>query len=531
MNRFLRRANAKLTVGNAAWLLSGSAFMSMFLGLWRERLLAGNVGLNNPLYSAYLTAFRVPDFMFAILTSGALSVTFIPILSERLSKGNRKSAWELSSSLMNFMALLALIASIIMIIFAGPLSKLLAPGFDSELQAHVATMMRLMSVNPFLFAISSVMASMQQAVRRFFFVALAPSVYNLCIILGVIYLYPRFGIEGVAFGVIIGAIVQLITAASGLQGLGFVYFPRIFWKNHGFREVLRILPARSFDQSIDYVNNIVENNIASGISKTAVGLYQVAFNLHAVPINLIGVAISTAAFPQMTERINQGRPDLFKKELLAVLRIIIWLAMPVSAIAYFGRGYLVRLVTGQGNKVVASLVGLLVVSIFFRSIFHIMSRVYYAHHDTKTPLKISVFSILLNITLAITLARPGAYGIQGLAIAQSLTALVEVMILITVLTKRYPGFFTMSFLTGILRMISATGIMSFVLYTLIRVLPLRVSDKGLFSLMPKFSIIVGCSMIVYVIVSALFKLREADPIIKRVKRAIFFQAKPDSPIT
>jgi putative peptidoglycan lipid II flippase len=197
-------------------------------------------------------------------------------------------------------------------------------------------MMRVIAVNPFIFAVATVIASMQQAVGRFTFYALAPTIYNIGIIIGILFFTKGItifgwhvfdgGIMGVTLGVVLGAIMQLLVSSIGLFGLGFDYRFKIFWKNKGFRQVLRILPARSLDQGADYVNNIVEVNIASGMKSGSVAAYQQATTLHMVPINLIGVAISTAAFPRMTEYLSNGRPDLFKRELQSIIRVIIWLA-------------------------------------------------------------------------------------------------------------------------------------------------------------------------------------------------------------
>ncbi len=524
MNRLLNRANKRAPIFWAAGLLAGSTLVANLLGLLRERLLLANFGVGSEV-DAYKAAFTIPDFMFFILTSGALSVTFIPVFNERLSNNNKKSAWELSNSLLNFMAVITFVASILIMLFAKPLVHVVASGLEGFEAEQAASMMRIIAINPFLFSISSVFTSMQQAVGRFFFFALAPSFYSFGIIVGILGLSPHYGIEGVAYGVVIGSVLQLMVAALGLYGMGYRYFPKIFWRNRGFKEVLGLLPARSVDQGIDYFNNIVEINLASRLSAGAITAYQTAYTLHSVPITLIGVAISTAAFPRISDRLNQGRPDLFKRDLLRILRVIIWLALPAAVIAYFGRGYLVRLLAAGGNPIIASLLGLLVVSIFFRSIFHIMSRSFYAQHDTKTPLKISIFAILLNIILAITLARPEAYGINGLAMAQSIVAFVEVAILVTVLCKRYPGFLTPDFIGAGLRMMSAAGLMSFVTYALVKVLPLSAVDRGFASLVPKFGLIVLVSLTCYTVLSWVFRLEEAEPIMAKTRKLLFGQWK------
>lgn len=526
MQRILARANRSVSVALAAGLLAGSSLVAQLLGLLRERLLIANFDIGSAV-DAYKVAFTIPDFMFFVLVSGALSVTFIPVFNERLAKGNKKSAWELSSSLINFMAVITLVASVLIMIFADPLVRyVVAPGLDEQTTFLAVSMMRIIAVNPFLFAISSVLTSMQQAFGRFFFFALAPSLYSLGIIFGIMYIAPHVGIMGVAYGVVIGSIIQLIAAGLGMWGMGFDYRSRIFWKNLGFRRVLDLLPARSFDQGIDYFNNLVEINLASRLRSGAITSYQIATTLHMVPVTLIGVAISTAVFPKMTERLVQGRPDLFKRELQTVMRVIIWLALPTAVIAFFCRGYLVRLLVANGNATIATLLGLLVVAILFRSIYHIASRAFYAQQDTKTPLYISLAAIGLNIALAVLLARPENFGIYGLAIAQSLVAVFEVVILFVVLVRRFPGVLDLNFVNSVLRMVSAAGLAGIFTYILVSFLfPLRAGDSGFMVLVPKFGSIVILSMLAYFFFSAVFRLTEVRPVIERVLRVVFRQFK------
>lgn len=527
------RANKRLTVQLAAALLAGSTLVSSLLGMFRDRLLNGAYYDTYPVgIDAYTVAFTIPDFMFFILVSGALSVTFIPVFNQRLGSGNKKSAWELSTSLVNFMALVTLVASILIIIFAEPLVRyVVGPGLDESGRNLAISMMRVIAVNPFLFAIATVIASMQQAVGRFTFFALAPTIYNIGIIIGVLFFTGGInifgwqifegGIMGVALGVVLGSILQLMVSSIGLMGLGFDYRFKIYWKNKGFRQVLRLLPARSLDQGADYLNSIVETNIASRMAAGTVRAYQQATTLHMVPINLIGVAISTAAFPKMTERLSQGRPDLFKNELQSVLRVIIWLAMPVAVIAFFTRGYLVNFIKNGGDALMAGLLGALVVAILFRSIYHIAARSFYAQQDTKTPLYISVFAIGLNIALAIWFTTSLDMGAYGLAWAQSIVAAVEVAILFAIMATRIRGLFDILFVRAIWRMAGATGLMAIVTYITVQLFQLGANDQSFLATFPKFAVIVAVSLSIYVFFSKVLKLTEADPVIKKARSLLF----------
>lgn len=537
VSRVVSRVNKRLSLQIAAALLAGSSLISALLGLFRDRLLNSTYYLTYPEgIDAYTVAFIIPDFMFFVLVSGALSVTFIPVFNERLLKGNKKSAWALSTSMVNLMAIVTLIASILIIIFAEPLVRyVVAPGLDESGRALAISMMRVIAINPFLFAIASVVASMQQAVGRFVFFALAPTIYNIGIIIGIVWFTNGInlfgwqvfegGIMGVALGVVLGSMMQLIVSSIGLIGMGFDYRFKIYWKNKGFRRVLSLLPARSVDQGMDYFNSIVETNLASRMAAGTVRAYQQATTLHMVPITLIGVAISTAAFPNMTERLSQGRPDLFKNELQSVLRVIVWLALPVSAIAYFTRGYLVNFIVNGGDSLIAGILGILTIAILFRSVYHIASRSFYAQQDTRTPLYISFFTIGLNIALAVYFTMSLGLGAYGLAWAQSIVAAVEVLILFVIMSSRIPRLFDATFFDGLWRMMGATAAMSVVTYIGVSSLNLMAEDRSFFATFPKFAIIVVTSLGAYLAFSRLLKLKEAAPVIKRLEALAFWQVK------
>ena len=530
------RVNQKATVQLAAVLISSSTLLSMLFGFFRERLLNGYYYDTYPkALDAYTAAFMVPDFMFFILVSGALSVTFIPVFNQRMGSGNKKSAWQLSTSMINFMALVTLVASLLMIIFAYPLIHyVIAPGLDESGTGLAVSMMRVIAVNPFLFAIATVIASIQQAVGRFTFYALAPTIYTVGIIIGItfftgginIFGWQVFegGIMGVALGVAFGSVLQLIVSSIGLLGLGFDYRFKIYWRNKGFRRVLLLLPARSMDQGMDYIVGIVETNLASRMAQGTVRAYNQATTLHLAPINLIGVAISTAAFPKMTERLSEGRPDLFKRELQMILRVIIWLSLPVAIVTYFTRGYLVNFIKNGGDPLMAGLLGSLVVAILFRSVYFIAARSFYAQQDTRTPLYISVFAIALNVILAVWFTMSLGMGPYGLAWSQSIVAVVEAFILFTIMGRRTPGLFDKVFWHAIGRMASATGFMSVVSYVMVLTFQLQATDNNFLATFPKFVVITSVSLGFYVFVSWLMQLEEAKPVVRFVRKLLFGRA-------
>ena len=534
-------ANMKLSVKTAAIVLASSTLASALLGLFRDRLLNSYyLGTYPTGIDAYTAAFTIPDFMFFLLTSGALAVSFIPVFNQRLMIGNKKSAWELSSSLLNLLAILTLITSVLIMIFADPLIRyIVSPGLDESGMILAINMTRVIAVNPFLFSIATVLTSIQQAVGRFVFYAFAPAIYNVGIIIGITCFtngIDLFGIQvfeggimGVAIGVILGAIMQLIVALIGLFGLGFDYDFKIYWRNQGFRSILKLLPPRSLDQGVDYINSIVNTNLSSRMGAGAVRSFNQATSLHQMPINLIGVAISTAFFPKLTEELGSGDKREFYNTFRKALRMIIWISLPVAAIAFFTRGYVVSFISNIGNNdsngTIASVLGTLVIAIFARSVFHIASRGFYAYQDTKTPFVVSVVAIGLTIIMSIAFYLLG-WGVDGLGLAQSLGAIVEIVILLFILQKRSnKQILDKAFWKAFARMLFATFIAGCVSFSMTKFIPLMATDTSLVITIPKFLLIAAISITSYLLASFFLNLDEVKPVLNYIKKILFKNVK------
>ena len=518
-------ANAKLSVKAAAVILASSTLVSALLGIFRDRWLNSMYYDTYPAgLDAYTAAFTVPDFLFFLITSGALAVTFIPIFNQRLVSGNKKSAWELSASLINLLAIISLVASVLIMIFADPLVRyIVAPGLNESSMALAINMMRVIAINPFLFSISTVLSSMQQAVGRFVFYAIAPALYNIGIIIGILgftnginlFGWQIFegGIMGVALGVVFGAIMQLVVSIIGLVGIGFEYEFKIYWKNQGFRKVLKTLPIRSIDQGIDY--------ITSRMGEQSIRAFQQGSSLHSMPVNLIGVAISTAFFPQLSEEAGRNDEDKFRDTLRSALRMIVWISLPISIVAFFARGYVVNFIKNGGDPKIASVHACFIVAIFTQSLYHIVARGYYAKQNTRTPLIISIIAFIVQVIAAVGLSFAG-FGPEGLAHAVSISALFEVVVLLW-FENRDMGrkLLTKIFWRAMLKMTIASIITGVASYAMTKLLPLRATDNSFFDTFPKFCLITIVSAIVYIIVCLVLRVEEVKPVINKIKQVLF----------
>lgn len=530
-------ANIQLSVKTAAIVLASSTLVSALLGIFRDRWLNSMYYDTYPAgLDAYTAAFTVPDFLYFIITSGALAVTFIPVFNQRLVAGNKKSAWELSTSTLNFLALISFIASIFIMIFADPLVRyIVAPGLNEQSMPLAINMMRVIAINPFLFSISTVLSSMQQAVKRFVFYAIAPALYNVGIIVGIlvftnginIFGWQIFegGIMGVAIGVVFGALLQLFASIIGMVGIGFQYNFKIYWKNQGFRTVLKLLPTRSADQSIDYVMSILNTNLASRMGEQAIRAYQQAASLKSMPVNLIGVAISTAFFPKLSEDAASEDIEKFTDTFKQSLSTIVWISLPVAIIAFFIRGYVVNFIKNGGDPKIASVLGSFVIAIFFQSVFHIASRGFYARQNTKIPLILSVVSFAVQLVFALIFSSSG-FGPEGLAYALSISALVEVSLLLIILNKQMKGkIFDKTMISSLTRILIASAIAGMASYVMTKIMPLRAADNSFLSTFPKFCVICAVSLLVYIGACVALKIEEVRPVINKVRQVLFKNVK------
>ncbi len=502
-----------------AALVIGLSFMvSRLLGLLRDRLLVARFGVG-PETDAYTAAFRLPELLFTLLVSGAFAVAFIPVFAEHLSKNDRKEAWEMSSVLLNFLLIFTAVAGAIAFIFADPITALLAPGFNAYQHELTVNLTRIMLVTPMLFAVSSLLGSIAQSFGRFVVFALASVFYNLGIIFGIVYLSPTDSIYGVAWGVVIGALLQALLQIGGLAGLGYRYHWSLKFRRNDVQRVVKLMVPRSLDQGIDQIHYIIETIIASRLQVGSLAAYYFANNLKNVPLVLIGNSIATAAFPTMASRAAKGALEVLIREFVINARLILFLVIPAAIVTVIMRGYIVRLLYGFGDSTTANTLGWFAGAIIFQALFFLIARMFYALQDSKTPLYVSLSAIVFNIPLSFGLSHE--FGVVGLAMSQSFIAVLEVAVLTLLLQSRMKQIGLSAIWAGLWRMLLAGVIMVGVTYILVaRVAPLYVNDIGFMTVAPKFFGILAVSLVAYFIPCYLLDLHEARKVYGKLKEQI-----------
>jgi len=516
--QLVSRLNRRQTVGGAAVLISVLYLVSRLLGLVRDRLLVTHFGVGSTL-DAYTAAFRVPDLLFNLLISGAFAVAFIPVFTEHWEKEGNGDAWKITSSLLNLLVLATAVVGAVAFILADPLTTIVAPGFDPERHRITVELTRIMLITPVMFAVASVLGSVQQAFNRFVFFAVAGALYNFGIIGGILWLAPHLGIYGVAWGVVAGVIIQVFVEWGGLYGLGFKYRPILGLHLRGTRQVLKLMLPRSLDQGLDQLNYIVETMIGSTLAQGSVAALNFANNLKNVPLVLIASSITTAVFPQLSASANRGDRAKLVEVYVQNARLILFLALPSAVFAVVMRGYIVRLLYASGNAATANALGWFAGTIVFSSLFMLVSRVYYAMKDTRTPFTLSLISIPTNIALSFILSR--WFGVAGLAAGASIVAAAETVALMLILRRRHGSFGEASIWHGGWRMLLSSVIMGITVYLLMKqYLPLYALDKGFMTLAPKFGIILTVGVVAYFLPCFLLKVKEAESFTGRLRRAV-----------
>ena len=321
--------------------------------------------------------------------------------------------------------------------------------------------------------------------------------------------------------------MMVFTYSCDVAGLDYEF--KIYWKNQGFRSILKLLPARSLDQGIDYINGIVNTNLSSRMGAGAVRSFNQASSLHQMPVNLIGVAISTAFFPKLTEELGENNQREFYNTFRRALRMIIWISLPISVIAFFTRGYVTSFISNIGNNdsngTIASVLGTLCIAIFARSIFHIASRGFYANQDTRTPFIVSIVAVGLTILMSIGFFLVG-WGVDGLGLAQSLGAIIEIAILIFILQKRSKNeLLNRNFWQAMTKILTASVIAGCVAFSMTKFIPLMATDNSLVITIPKFLLISAISIGSYLVASYFLNIEEVEPIFNYLKRILFKNIK------
>jgi len=448
------------TVTFAAILLAISALISRFLGLVRDRLLAGKFGAGEEL-DIYFAAFRIPDFVYGILIMGGVAAVFLPVFSEYFKK-EKDQAWEFASNLLNCFFILLIVTCGILALFTPLLINLISPGFSPENKELTIALTRIMFLSPIFFGLSSIFSGMLHYFNRFLAYSLVPVIYNLGIIFGILFLVPVFGLYGLAYGVILGAVFHWLFQLPVARAAGYRYRPVFNFRSPGLSRAFKLMVPRTIGAAAYHINLIVITAIASTLTAGSIAIFNFANNLQYFPIGLIGVSFSTAAFPALTKIWASGQKEEFFKVFSSIFRQILFLIIPISILVFILRAQIVRIILGTGEfgwletRLTAASLGIFSLSVFAASFVPFLAKVFYSFHDTKTPLVASLLSMVLNVLLCFSLVFflgfPNSFqeftiealklqgidniSVIGLPLALSLSAVFQFFLLLFLLKRK-----------------------------------------------------------------------------------------------
>jgi len=430
------------------------------VGLFRERVLTTTFGAGD-VFDAFVAAFRVPDLIFNLVVLGALSAAFIPLFTEKLVKGKKgeEQAFEFSTTVLNMMVLVVGLLGIVYVLLAKQMVMLIAPGFSGDKLELTIMLSRVMALQPLLLSVSFVWSGMLNSFKRFVVYALAPILYNLGIIFGVLVLVPVMGVAGLAWGVVLGAAMHMTIQLPSVMIVGWRWQPVIKWSSNDIRKLWRMMIPRVVGLAAMQVNLLTVTVIGSTLMTGSIAVFHLANNVQYLPVGIFGIAFAQAAFPTLAEQIARGRKKEFCNTLTRIFRYIMFFVIPVSLYFYLLRAQIVRVLFGDGafdwedTILTFETFGWLVMSIFAQATIPLLARAFYVQQNTKTPVLISVFSMAINVGLALLLAP--SMGVQGLALAFSVSAVVNLMLLLGVLHWQLGGFDDRVVLTSLLKMVLA----------------------------------------------------------------------------
>ncbi len=466
-------------IAQAAGLVMAGFLLSRLLGLARETVIAGIYG-GSRAYDAYVAAARPPETLFLVIAGGAVGSAFIPTLADYLARGQRAGAYRLTSTVINLIFLVMATLSALCALFARPLvATVLVPRFDAQAQLLTARLLRIMLLTPVIFGVSGLLMGYLNAHQRFLLPALAPALRNLGIIAGAVFLSPSLGIFGLAWGTVIGAALHLAIQLPALLTTPLPYRPLLAMKHPGVREVARLMGPRIIGLAVVQVNFWINTVLASGMPEGSIGALNRAWFIMLLPQGVIAQSVATAVFPTFAAQVAEEQREALRRTLGQVLRAVLFLSLPSTVGLIVLRLPIVRMLFGWGAFTAQDAQATAWALLFYglglvaHSLVEVVTRAFFALHDTRTPVIIGGGAMVLNVILSLTLIHavgtPGSLArgpFAGLALANTLATTLEGIALLALIGPRVGGLEGRRMALGLLRAGVASAGMGLALWAL-----------------------------------------------------------------
>ena len=458
-----RRRRASLA--RSAGIIAGSFVISRVLGLVREIVLARQFGTSEA-FSAYVSAFRIPDLLFLVVMAGAFGSAFIPVFSGLLGDGEDEAAWKLASVVLNISGVLVILCAALAWVLAPELVRyVVAPEASTSAQRITVDCMRVLLLSPVFLGFGIAAKGILEGQDLFTLPALAPIAYNTATILGAIILGPRVGVYGVAIGVVVGAIGFLLLEIPGLVRSGMRYSISFDPRTPGVSEVGRLLAPRLIGQAAFQLNFVAVTNLAWRTGDQSVSALNYSWQLLMLPHGVLALSVSTVILPTLSRLWQAGDTAAFRATLGSALRPLLFLSLPAAVILFAFRVPIVQTLfqtgafSAESTSLVAAPLAFLAAGLVSYALVEALTRAFYAMHDTRTPVIAGIGIVVLNIVIGLVLLE--RMGYLGLALALSLSTTVEAIVLIVVLGRRI-GTVSAKTREWLLKVIAASGVLALV---------------------------------------------------------------------
>lgn len=425
-------------LSSASVILIVTLAISNLLGWVRLHFLAQKIPA--AILDTYVAAFRLPDVVFNLIVLGAISSAFIPIFADYLARKREQEAWHVAQSVLTLL-ILVLIALLMPLYFLIPhLAPYLVPHFDPDKQQIVVDLSRIFLLSPLIFGISYVVGGILNSFQRFLAYSLAPLLYNFAIITGTILFADRFSVYGVAWSVVVGALLHLLVQLTPAIKLGLRLRPTIDIAHQAVRRIGILMVPRILGMAANQIMLVVFTALAS-IAAGANFIFDSMNNIQTMPTVVFGTSFATAVFPLLARHNALGRQDLFRQDIVTMGRWIIFLLLPASVGLILLRAQVVRLVMGSGyfgweeTITAAATLGFFAISLVFSGLVPLFARAFYAMKDTTTPMLLSSISAALAILVGFLLTRTMDVA-PALALAFSIGTIINALLMYIFLDRR-----------------------------------------------------------------------------------------------
>jgi len=461
-------------IAKAAGTVMAAFILSNLVGVIRGVVITHAFGTSADLDS-FNAANRIVEMLFNLVAGGALGSAFIPIFTGFLTRKDYSGAWRLASGVINLLLLALIVISALAWLFAPAIVRdglyLLVPGSDPVQEALTIQLLRIMLPSVIIFGMSGLVMGMLNAHQVFFIPAIAPAMYSLGMILGIWLLPESWGIQRLAYGVVAGALMHFMVQLPALYRLpARTYSLLLGLRDKAVREVFRLMGPRLLGVAVVQLNFIANTIIALGQPEGSVTAITLAFSLMLMPQMAVAQSAAIASLPTFSAQVAQGKLDEMRHSLASTLRVVLLLAIPASAGLMLLRTPLVSLLyqrgafTSRSTELVAWALLWYSAGLVGHALVEILSRAFYALHDTRTPVFVGVGAMGLNIGLSLAFAawftRLGWMPHGGLALANSVATALESAILIVLMHKRLKGLEERFIWQGVGISLLATSLMS-----------------------------------------------------------------------